>query len=289
MRSVAISYGAVTIINAIATGKGSALGIDLETKAIVELNDSGRITAKIRNAPGEDTKLMKLCARCTMDYFGVNYGAKIETESNIPIARGLKSSSAAANAVVLATVNSILKENPGFKKPGDMDIINLGVDAAIKARVTITGAFDDASASYLGGFVVTDNEKRKILRAGKMKPLDVLLFVPEEKIYTVDIDVNRTRLLRKELLIAWKEALNGNIYSAMNLNGILYSAALNQNSDIALSALRAGALASGLCGTGPAVAALVKDNSDKIKEEWQQFDGRIIEARVNNKRAKIIK
>ncbi len=75
----------------------------------------------------------------------------------------------------------------------------------------------------------------------------------------------------------------------MNLNGILYSAALNQNSDIALSALQAGALASGLCGTGPAVAALVKGNSDKIKEEWQQFDGKIIEARVNNKKAKIIK
>ncbi|RLI89878.1 MAG: hypothetical protein DRO62_00665 [Candidatus Altiarchaeales archaeon] len=63
MRSIAVSYGAVTIINAIATGKGSALGIDLETKATVELNDSGRITAKIRKAPGEDTKLMKLCAR----------------------------------------------------------------------------------------------------------------------------------------------------------------------------------------------------------------------------------
>jgi len=289
MRSIAISHGAVTIINAIATGKGSALGISLETKATVELNDSGKITAKIKNSPGEDTKLMELCTRYVFNHFDVDYGAKIETDSNIPIAKGLKSSSAAANAVVLATVNSILKKTPEFKKPSDMDIINLGVNAAIKAKVTITGAFDDASASYLGGFVVTDNEKRKILKAEKMKPLDVLLFVPKGRVYTIKIDVDRTKLLRKEVLTAWKEALKGNIYPAMNLNGVLYSAALNQNPEIALSALRAGALASGLCGTGPAVAALVRGNLDKIKEEWQQFDGKIIEAKVNNKKARIIR
>ncbi len=288
MKSIAISHGAITVVNAIATGKGSALGINLETKATIKLNDSGKITAKIKNASKEDTKLMELCAKYAFNHLGVEYGAKIETESNIPIAKGLKSSSAAANAVVLATVDAVMKENPELKSPGDMDIINLGVNAAIKAEVTITGAFDDASASYLGGFVVTDNEKREILKAEKIEPLDVLLFVPKEKIYTIKIDVDRTKLLRKEALIAWKEALDGNIYSAMNLNGILYSTTLNQDPDVALSALRAGALASGLCGTGPAVAALVGENPDKIRDEWQQFDGKIIEAKVNNEKAKIL-
>ena len=288
MKSIAISRGAITVVNAIATGKGSALGINLETKATIKLNDSGKITAKIKNASKEDTKLMELCAKYAFNHLGVEYGAKIETESNIPIAKGLKSSSAAANAVVLATVDAVMKENPELKSPGDMDIINLGVNAAIKAEVTITGAFDDASASYLGGFVVTDNEKREILKAEKIEPLDVLLFVPKEKIYTIKIDVDRTKLLRKEALIAWKEALEGNIYSAMNLNGILYSTTLNQDPDVALSALRAGALASGLCGTGPAVAALVGENPDKIRDEWQQFDGKIIEAKVNNEKAKIL-
>ena len=37
-RAEAISHGAATIINAIATGKGAAVGVDLWTKATVKLN-----------------------------------------------------------------------------------------------------------------------------------------------------------------------------------------------------------------------------------------------------------
>jgi shikimate kinase len=289
MKSNAVSHGAVTIVNAIAIGKGSAVGIDLETKASVGLNNSGRITVRVKNAPGEDTNLVELCAEHAFNHFGVDYGAVIETESNIPIARGLKSSSAAANAVVLATVDAILRENPGFEKPSDIDMVNLGVDAAINAKVTITGAFDDASASYFGGFVVTDNEKRKILKAGEMKPLKVLLFVPGERTYTAGVDVDRTKILGNEVLIAWNEALRGNLYSALNLNGILYSATLNQNPEIALSALKAGAIAAGLCGTGPAVAALTAEDPRGIREAWQRFGGDIIEARVNNEKARVLR
>jgi shikimate kinase len=289
MKSIATSHGAITVVNAIATGKGSALGIDLETKATVKLNDSGKVTARIEKAPDEDTRLIELCSRLVFDHFGVGYGAEIETGSNIPIARGLKSSSAAANAVVLATVDAVTRENPELKKPDDIGMINIGVDAAINARVTITGAFDDASASYFGGFVVTDNMRREILKAEEFEPLDVLLFIPKNKIYTASIDVERTKLLEGEVLSAWKEALNGKIYSAMNLNGILYSATLNQNPDIALAALKAGALASGLCGTGPAVAALVRENPGGVEEAWHQFEGKIIKARINNEKAKVLR
>ncbi len=45
----------------------------------------------------------------------------------------------------------------------DFEIVNLGVDAAFDAKVTVTGAFDDACASYFGGVVVTDNLERKIV------------------------------------------------------------------------------------------------------------------------------
>ncbi len=38
-RAEAISHGAATIINAIATGKGAAVGVDLWTKAAVALTD----------------------------------------------------------------------------------------------------------------------------------------------------------------------------------------------------------------------------------------------------------
>ena len=38
MQATAVSHGAATIINAIATGKGAGFGIGLETKATVKLN-----------------------------------------------------------------------------------------------------------------------------------------------------------------------------------------------------------------------------------------------------------
>lgn len=307
MQATAISHGAATIINAIATGKGAGFGIDLETKATVKLNDSGKITGKIKEAPGENTKLIELCAKKTLEYFNLDYGAEIITESNIPIARGLKSSSTAANAVVLATTGAIARGKHGrIKKTrvvkGVLEqqifinnqlivpdlLVNLGVDAAIEAGVTITGAYDDASASFLGGFVVTDNVNRKILRSGDFENLNVLIFVPEEKTYTHEVDVKRMKLLSREVNIAWDEALKGNLYTAMTLNGVIYSATTGNNPEIALSALNEGAVAAGLSGTGPAVAALARGNIDKIQSAWEQFGGEIITTKVNNEIARVI-
>jgi len=288
MKSKAVCSGAATIVNAIATGKGAAFGIGLETRASVELDDSGIIKAKIKEAEDEDTSLMLACVRNVFSFFGVDYGAKVETESNIPIARGLKSSSAAANAVVLAATAAVLRENPRLRRPDDLVLINIGVDAALEAGVTITGAFDDAAASYFGGYVVTDNNKRKIMRLGRMKPYKVLLFVPEEKSYTAKVNVARTKLLEKEILAAWELALDGDILSAMKLNGILYSAVLDQDPKVALAALDAGAVSAGLCGKGPAVAALVDGDPKKVAAAWKKFDGEIIVTETNNKRARVL-
>ncbi|MEX0569368.1 MAG: shikimate kinase, partial [Candidatus Njordarchaeota archaeon] len=57
---------------------------------------------------------------------------------------------------------------------------------------------------------------------------------------------------------------------------------------IQLVALGAGAISAGLSGTGPSVVALTKNNSEKIVEAWSEFDGKIIEAKVNNKKAEIL-
>ena len=84
-----------------------------------------------------------------------SFGAKIKTQSNIPIARGLKSSSVAANATALATTAAL------GKTLDDLEIIKLGVEAAFDAKVTVTGAFDDACASYFGGIVITDNSETR--------------------------------------------------------------------------------------------------------------------------------
>ena len=112
---MAIAYGAATIVNAIALGKGAALGVDLWTKAEVILTDDPTIIkGKIISDLSEDTSLMEKTVARIFQYFDMTdkVGAKIKTWSNIPIARGLKSSSAAANAVSLATLEALNKKSP---------------------------------------------------------------------------------------------------------------------------------------------------------------------------------
>jgi shikimate kinase len=87
---------------------------------------------------------------------------------------------------------------------------------------------------------------------------------------------------------AYKEALKGKVWSALTLNGLLYSSALGYNPSIALDALLAGALAAGLSGKGPSVTAVVpKEKVDSVKDAWQPYEGDILQAKVNHEKAKV--
>ena len=90
---------------------------------------------------GGDTTLIEYCISLTLQRFGCDCGANVATKSEIPIASGLKSSSAAANAAVLATLDAL------GEKLDVLEAVKIGVQAALEAKVTITGAFDDACAS----------------------------------------------------------------------------------------------------------------------------------------------
>ena len=109
MRGKGLSHGAGTIVNAIATGRGAAFGVDLRTEAEVELDSSGIIDVRIEGFEGEGTELAERCVRNVLAKMAKEegYGAKVTTRSQIPISRGLKSSSAAANAIVLATLDAL--------------------------------------------------------------------------------------------------------------------------------------------------------------------------------------
>jgi len=283
----AVAYGAITVINAISCGLGAALGVELKTEAYVELTDRpGRIEGKILSDPGESTILIEKAVSKVLEYFGLQdeYGAYVETRSNIPIARGLKSSSVAANAIVLAVLDALEEEID------DMTILNLGVDAAIDAGVTITGAFDDASASYFGGLTITDNRRREILKHIRdIKQYPVLIYVPEGKIYTSRSDVRRMRVIADEVRALHRMALRGDYWQAMTLNGIIYSEILGFDAGTAIDALENGALAAGLSGTGPAVAAVVpEENIDDVREAWSKREGRLIETKINLKKAHVL-
>lgn len=285
--AVAVAHGAATIVNAIALGQGAAFGVDLWTKAEVQLTEEPLVVrGEIASDPNESAVLIEKTVARVFRYFGVgdHFGASVRTSSNIPIARGLKSSSAAANAVALATVAALAKELD------DLTVINLGVDAAFDAKVTVTGAFDDACASFLGGAVVTDNLNRKLLQHYLLpKGLTVLFHVPKEKSYTSDTDVDKLRLVKPFAQAAFEEARKGNFWMALTLNGTVYSTALGFDNSVATAALKAGALAAGLCGKGPAVTAVVEDDRvDSVKTALLRHEGEVIEAHFNSEKAKVL-
>jgi shikimate kinase len=282
----AVAHGAATIVNAISIGRGAAFGVDLWTKARVQLTRTPRqIEGKILSDPDEDPALLHETISTVLRYFHVEgkFGALVETESNIPIAKGLKSSSVASNALVLATVGAL------GRRVDDFTAINLGVDASIRAKTTITGAFDDACASFFGNIVVTDNATRKLLHFAKIEEnLTVLLYVPKTKFYTFTSNVDRMKLIAPQVNVAFTEALRGNYWTALTLNGLLYSAALNLDPKPAIDALEAGALASGLSGKGPAVVAVAQGKTvNRVIKAWTAYDGEILQGLVNRDKAKI--
>jgi len=282
----AIAYGAATVVNAISTGKGAAVGVNLWTKARVELNrDAGQIAASVQGQPNESTDLIATVVRRLLRECGAirKFGAQVQTASNIPIARGMKSSSVAANAVALATTAAL------GKRIRDREILEVAVESAVKAGVTITGAYDDACASYYGGLVVTDNRQRRILRRRVVGDYHVLFHVPPHRSYTANVDLGRFRKLLNVTETAHRLALDGHHWAALTLNGLAHSIVLGCRPEVAIEALAAGAIAAGLSGKGPATAAVVDEKFlSTVRSSMSRFGGQLIEAKLSNRKAGIV-
>jgi len=274
----AYAYGAGTIINAISTWKGAAFCIDLKTEAEVVLTNDKKITGYIEE--GADTKLIERCVELTLLRFGSKSGAKVSTKSQIPIASGLKSSSAAANATVLATLDAL------GEKLEPIEAIKIGVQAALDANVSITGAFDDACASMLGGFVITDNKNKELIKREE-RASEVLILAPLKKVFSSGTNVMRSRLIGKWVEMAYREAVAGNYEKAMTLNGFLYCAALGFSTEPMMAALELGIEGVSLSGTGPAYTALGSPELlDKLETVWVRSGAKVIRTKVNNKGGK---
>jgi shikimate kinase len=274
----ATAYGAVTIVNAIATGKGAAFGIDLWTKDRVKLTDDRTIETRILNDEKESTLLAEKCVRAVFDHFGTSkLGARVETDSNIPVARGLKSSSVAGNAVVLATLAALQK------RLKSSEVLKLVVDASLQAKVSATGAFDDAAASLYGNVVVTDNIARKVLRTFPVEGHHVLLLVPPEKAYTADADLKRIKTVKRQVETAHEQALSGEYWNAMTLNGLIYSHVLRLPADVIVESLGAGALAAGISGKGPAYAFVVEEQfKDLVLDVLKEHEGKVMVSKTRS-------
>jgi len=267
MYGEAVALGAGTVLNALATGVGSAFAIDAETTARVDLDGTGEVRGEIAGAPDGDTRLIRRCVERVVDQFGDGQGGHVRTESDVPMAAGLKSSSAAANATVLATLSAL-----------DVDDVDreaacrIGVQAARNAGVTVTGAFDDASASMLGGVTVTDNTADDLL-AHETVDWDVLVWTPPARAFSVDADVERCEQVAPMADLVADLALDGRYGEAMTVNGLAFSAALGFPTDPAVEAMPHADGVS-LSGTGPSVVAVGdRDGLEHVRDHWTQREG----------------
>lgn len=282
MKKTVRSPGSATIINAIATGFGSAFGIGLDIRCEAKTTESS-ITCS--NDVGADTNLMELCVKKVFNHYSIDdeeFGIDLKTKSSLPMASGLSSSSASSNAIV-KVVSEIVAEEFGFESLTDLEVINMAIDASLDAGVTITGSFDDATASYFGGVVVTDNRNRKFLIREKMEEYPILVYMPNFYSKSGDSNPERMKLLSPLVETAFDFAKKKDYFKALNLNGLIYSATLGFDSTIAIDALESGAIASGLSGTGSSFVAVVDEDSiDEVKESWSRYEGKVIETNVDN-------
>jgi len=289
MHGHAVAPGAGTVLNALATGVGSAFAIDADTEATVELDDSGTVDGKIADAPDADTRLVERCVELVVERFGDDEGGRVRTESEVPMAAGLKSSSAAANAAVLATCDA-LDCRVGEEPTADLsrlDACRIGVRAARDAGVTVTGAFDDASASMLGGVTVTDNAEDELL-SRECFEWEVLAWTPDEQAFSADADVARCEQVAPMADLVADLALAGRYGEAMTVNGLAFSAALDFPTDPAVDAMPHVAGVS-LSGTGPSVVAVGdEDGIERVRDRWREREGTTWTTTTRNDGASIV-
>ena len=300
------SPASATVINAISTGFGSAFGIQLYVTADVSILDEVtskdiECHSKSLDNPKMDTSLMDLCVKkvydelCKYSDFNLkNIVVNVETKSDIPPGSGLSSSSAATNSVVYATLLTLLEEANMTRDDisfTDADIVNMAIDASLEVGVTATGAYDDASASFYGGWKITDNYERKILYDYTVDYEKVLIYIPNKSLYTAQSDVKAMKTLAPLVEIAFENAVNKNIEKALTLNGFLYCAALGIDSKLSIDVLKLGANAAGLSGTGSAFTILLSNDADskKIISELSDYSGRFVLTKPDNEGSVVIR
>ncbi|MGI0072474.1 MAG: shikimate kinase [Nitrosotalea sp.] len=273
-------HGAVSIVNAIATGRGATLGISLDIEATVEA-ESGKGIFFDNRESNLSARLIRAVIETSVPRQELEQNKlRISVRTEIPSGYGLKSSSAISSVISLACAKL-------FKpKATDLEILKDGVHASIQSKVSITGAFDDACACYFGGFVVTDNTNIRIIKSEKApEDLSAVIFIPKSRKRG---NVKKLKTLQNVFAQAWELANKSDYWNAMILNGLAASAILDSDPKILADLIESGALGASVSGNGPSIVAVVRnDKVPSVKKVFSSLDGAILVSPVNNKRAEV--
>ena len=269
--------GAISIVNAVASGRGATLSVDLPTSAKVDVKEERGRWKVFQNGRQVESALASHTLRRTIMMLGRDpraYSGSVETDSLAPAGVGLKTSSSASVAITLAVLSAF-----GSRYPDAGEVLGCSVSASLASGVSITGAMDDAASCLLGGLNFVDNSSGRILsRVSLRRSLPVLIRVPGEESRRADVPARYVRRFSEVADSIFKIGIEGNAWKAMTLNGLLFSSIYSYAPSAALRAIERGALGSGLSGTGPAVAAVFDDERDagRLARDWADDGAEVI-------------
>lgn len=290
-RAKATTFGAVSIVNAIAGGKGATASVRLPTEAEVEVEDSPGEWEITVNGRKSDSRLGPETAKRAVAMAGRDpraYSGRIATSSNVPIGVGLKTSSASSTATAVAVFAAL-----GHKAFDPKKVLECSVEASLAAGASVTGAMDDAAGCLLGGVNMTDNLGRKVISSRLFeKKLSVLVGIPPVKSTRADVDPRFIRTFAPLADLFFEMSLKGDLWRAMVLNGMTYSSILRYDPFPALRAVELGAMGAGLSGTGPAVAAVFdlgkREGLERLQMEWQGEGWTVLVTETNNEHGRLV-
>ena len=271
-------YGAVSIVNAIAIGKGSTLGIDTFVETELTKKEGNGIHITSENKTISSRLINKLIENMIPKKILDNTKLELDFKSNIPTGYGLKSSSAISSAVILSCAKAF------GKAMSDEEILKLGAKTSIQTKVSITGAYDDACACHFGGFNVTDNFKMKLIhRELAPKELQAIIFLPKSRKRG---NLKKLKQFKDAFEKSWQLAKNSDYWNAAILNGIGTTTILNSEPDLIMRLIENGALCATISGNGPSIMAITdKKNKSRVQKEFSGLDGKIMISNINNKKA----
>jgi len=275
-----VVHGAVSLVNAIATGNGAAVGIDTFVKTTLEVKEGTGIYITSDNKTISSRLINKVIQNSVPKKQLEKIRLELDFQSNIPTGYGLKSSSAISTAVSMACSKAFQR------KFTDKKILKIGVESSIQTKVSLTGAYDDACACYYGGFNVTNNYKRNlVLRRPAPSNLQAIIFLPKSRKRG---NLKKLKNFKPAFEKAWELAKNGDYWNASILNGIATSSILNSNPELIFKLIEKGAIGATISGNGPSIMAITKKgHNSNIKKEFSSLEGNIIISNINNKKAEV--
>ena len=255
MNGAARTYGAITITNALPTGIGCAAGIELPVEVGVTLATDRTKGPPTLEIPSDcHTPLVEEALRLALARYFPDHGAvaRLTLRSEIPLARGLKSSSAVSTAILLAVARATGRDPP------PLEIGRHSADVARRVGVSATGALDDALAGLEPGFVVTDNVRGEVLRRTDIDPgWGVALYIPSQPHPPSPNFASAFSASRPSGEVAARAALDGDWTKAMRLNTEIVERTMGYAYREIRDRLGAhGAIASGVSGLGPTLATI---------------------------------